>query len=418
MNAVIITIGDELLIGQVVNTNQAYISQELNGVGIFVDEQITIGDDFDKIISTLKNATEKFDVIILTGGLGPTHDDITRNALCKFFNCNLKLDEQVLENIKLLLTQKNLELTDVRQNQAMIPSKSISLENKLGTAPGMLFEFQQNKFLISLPGVPYEMKYIFKNSVAPFLKSKFTGNVILHKTLKTSGISESNLSQKIGDVKNILRDFENTSLAFLPNPMGTKLRITVKNSSREKANQILNQMEIIIRSKVEKYIYSSSEDELENVILDLMTQNNFTLSVAESCTGGLIANRLTNISNSSKYFLQGIVAYSNQSKINLLQIDKSILEEFGAVSQEVAEAMAIQSKNISGSTHSLSVTGIAGPTGATIDKPIGLVWIGYSDKNETIAYQFNFPSERIIFKEVVSQQALEILRRKILKIPF
>ncbi len=413
MNAEIITIGDELLIGQVINTNQAFIAEKFNSIGIDVKQMTTVGDNEHAILEAISTGFTRSDIIALTGGLGPTHDDITRATLCKFFDTDLVENENVLLHIKKLLSKRNITLTKLNQEQALVPRNCTVIENQYGTAPGMLFE-QNGKYLFALPGVPYEMKAMLENWLLPFFEKKVSGNVILHHTLKTTGIPEALLAEKIGDVKNILD--KNTTLAFLPNPTGTKLRITVKEKNKNLAEEKIHHIEKLLRNKIEHYIYSSDEKDLEEVLQKIFTEKKLTLATAESCTGGIIANRITNVSGSSEYFLRGYITYSNNSKIELLDVPKKYIENYGAVSKEVAEVMAKNARIKSQSDIAISTTGIAGPTGGTSEKPVGAIWIGYSDKKETIAYKFLLGENRLRFKERASQTALEILRRKLLGI--
>jgi competence/damage-inducible protein CinA-like protein len=419
MNGEIITIGDELLIGQVVNTNQAYIAGKLNEVGIYVERMTTIGDSEEKILTAFREGLERYDVICVTGGLGPTHDDITKNVVCKFFGTDLIQNSSVLERVKKLMAGRNISWTKSAEDQALVPRSCTVIDNKNGTAPGMLFEppaTPPSKYFIVMPGVPYEMQGMMDDWIVPYFAGKNLGTVVRHRTLKTTGIPESFLATEIGDVNNILDPDGSTTLAFLPSPMGTRLRITVRDYKDESAGAKLNATERKIREKVEKYIYSSSDKDLEDVVGDLLKEKKLTLAVAESCTGGLIANRITNVSGSSEYFERGYVTYSNRSKIETLSVPADILDQRGAVSKEVAEAMASGVRKNSGADIGISTTGIAGPTGGTPEKPVGLIYIGYADATGSLAMKFNFGDNRLRFKERASQAALELLRRKLLKI--
>ncbi len=420
MNGEIITIGDELLIGQVINTNQAFIAEQLNSVGIYVEHMTTVGDNLTLILDAFTTAMSRSNVVCITGGLGPTHDDITKQALCKFFNTDFVVHQQTLNKIKALFQQRNLPLTQASADQALVPRGCTVLENPIGSAPGMLFEYHstaEEKYLIAMPGVPFEMEKIVADSVIPFFKKKNFSSIVRHRTLKTTGISESVLSEKLGSIQEITGTDGSLTLAFLPNPFGTKLRLTVREHSIEAAEQKLSHAETLIRSKAEKYIYSSSELELEDVIGELFRKRKLTLATAESCTGGMIANRITNVSGSSEYFLRGYVTYSNISKTELLSVDENIIAEYGAVSREVAEAMASGARTNAKSDIAISTTGIAGPAGGTPEKPVGLVWIGYADREITFAMKFNLGDHRLRFKERASQAALELLRRKLSSIP-
>ncbi len=415
MTAEIITIGDELLIGQIINTNQAYIAEQLNNVGIFCERMTTVGDDAKAITDAFTTAFNRVDVVCVTGGLGPTHDDITKKIVCEFFNTDLIMDNEVLEHIKGLAQKRNISMIQSNIDQALVPRNSTVIPNLIGTAPGMMFE-RNNKFFFVMPGVPYEMKGMVESWIIPFLKKKSIGTVVRHRTLKTTGIGESMLAQEIGDVIDVIGTDGTTTLAFLPNPMGTKLRITVKEKSVETAQSKIDYAEQFLRSKVGKYIYSDDEKDLEDVVGELLKKKKLTLTTAESCTGGLIAHRITNVSGSSEYFVGGFIVYSNELKIEKLGVPEKLINNFGAVSKEVAEAMA-NGARLSGKTDiALSATGIAGPTGGTLEKPVGLCWIGYSDHESTFALKFNFGDNRMRFKERASQTALELLRKKLMKI--
>jgi len=415
LKAEIISIGDELLIGQVINSNQAFIAEKLNSVGVFADRMTTVGDDEQEILDAFQKAFTTHDVVTVTGGLGPTHDDITRAVICKFFNTDLVLNNEALENVKIIFARRNVSPRKVNEDQALVPRDCTIIQNRLGTAPGYFFE-RDGKFFFVMPGVPYEMKAMMDDFVLPFLKKQNTGLVIRHLTLKTTGIAESFLAELIGDVKNLFTEDSGISLAFLPSPLGVRLRITAKAKSVDEAEQNIRDVETKLRSKAEKYIYASGDRELEEVIGILLKERKLTLAIAESCTGGLIADRITNVSGSSEYFERGMITYSNKSKIQELGVPSDFIKQYGAVSRQVAEAMAFGIRTKSNTDIGISTTGIAGPTGGSVEKPVGLVWIGHSDKDETFALQFNFGGERRIIKERAAQAALELVRRKILKI--
>ncbi len=414
MQASIISIGDELLVGQVVNTNASFIANELNKIGIYVKSIITIGDNESDIIQTFQEFFSKNDIVIVTGGLGPTHDDITKKVVCEFFGVNLKRDEAVEENIKRILSYRNIKWNRAAEEQSYVPEDCKIIKNNLGTAAGFLFE-RNNKFFIVMPGVPYEMQDMMSNYVIPFLGSIITGEQIIHKTLRTTGITEAALSDLIGPVdKFLINDgIISSTLAFLPSPLGVNLRISVKSVNKENAQKVLDKIEKEIRKKTEEYIYGINDEELEAVIGKILISKKITISVAESCTGGLIANRLTNVSGSSQYFDRGVVAYSNRSKVELLGVDESLIQKYGAVSEEVAKAMAEGIRKISASGIGISTTGIAGPTGGTKEKPVGLVWIGYSDDKNTFAIKNFYGNDRLLIKIRGSQAALNLVRLKL-----
>jgi len=412
MRAELITIGDEILIGQIINTNAAYIGEKLYGIGIPVVKTTAVGDDEEQILKAFNDAYQSFDVVLVTGGLGPTHDDITKKAVCKFFNTDLVVNEEALENVKKRLAQRNLPMTKPNEEQASVPRTAVVIQNQRGTAPGMLFD-RDRKYFFVMPGVPFEMQGMMENFILPYLKKKVTGSVIYHQTLKTSGIPESFLYQLLGNIDEIT---QGAKLAFLPRPQGVMMRITVQDRDAECAERKIAQVEQRIRAKAGKYIYGVGDEELEEVIGRLLMERKLTIAIAESCTGGHIANLITNISGSSNYFERGVVTYSNQSKIEILGVSAALIEQHGAVSREVAEAMAEGVRRIAKTDIGISTTGIAGPTGGTSTKPVGLVWIGYSDKDGTFAKDHYFGDDRLRFKIRASQAAMELVRRKLLGI--
>ncbi|HET6272634.1 MAG TPA: competence/damage-inducible protein A [Bacteroidota bacterium] len=412
MNAEIITIGDELLIGQVINTNQAYIAGRLGTIGVPVHRMTTVGDGLESILDSFREAWKRSGVVIVTGGLGPTHDDVTKKAVCTFFDSDLVSDADLRKHIEGIMKRRNIGWTPATEEQTMVPRKAQIIPNPVGTAAGMLFQ-EDEKYFIVLPGVPYEMKEMTDQSVIPFLAPKVKGSVIRHLTLRTTGIPESLLARQLGNLDEILRG---AKLAFLPSLTGVRLRITVQERTEATANAIIRQVEERIRAKAQKYIYGTGEEELEESLGKILTERKLTIAVAESCTGGLIANRITNVSGSSSYFDRGVVAYSNHSKTQLLSVPSALIETHGAVSKEVASAMAEGVRKAAHTDIGLSTTGIAGPSGGTPEKPEGLVWIGYSDTNTTIALKFNFGDNRLRFKERASQAALELVRRRVLRI--
>ena len=415
MNAEVLSIGDELLIGQVINTNQAYVAEKLNSVGIPVTRMTTVGDQPGEMLAAFQFAWQHFDIVAVTGGLGPTHDDLTRSVVCEFFRTDLVRDEAALENIRKLFKARGLPMTRVNEDQAMVPKGCTVIQNAHGTAPGYFFE-RQGKIMIIMPGVPYEMTAMMEDFVLPRLSKIPNRQVIRHRTLKTTGIAESMLSELIGDVSQLFPPNQGITLAYLPSPLGVRLRISVRTHSAEHAGHMIEEVEEKIRSKARKYIYAVDQEDLEDVVGRLLTDRGLKIAVAESCTGGHIANRLTNVSGSSAYFERAFVVYSNESKSAELGVSESLIKEHGAVSREVAEWMAEAARTVAKTDIGLSTTGIAGPTGGTPEKPVGLVWVGYSDKKQTIAFRFHYPTERRRFKDRTAQAALDVLRRKLLTI--
>jgi nicotinamide-nucleotide amidase len=354
-------------------------------------------------------------VIILTGGLGPTHDDVTRSAIVDYFKTELVLNDNILEDIKTMLNRRGRKLNKIHEDQALVPKIAEIIRNENGTAPGYWIEWNK-KIVIVLPGVPYEMRAMMDNFVIPKLIDMIgePSEYIKKLTLQTTGIPESLLAQKMGNLEELL---QGAALAFLPNEYGVRLRITVKSPEEENANNLLFAIEQKIRTKIGRYIYGRDDDTLEEVIGRLLDERELRIAVAESCTGGGLSNRITNINGSSNYFERGVVTYSNAAKVELLKVDEDVIKEQGAVSQEVAMQMAEGIKSISGADIGISLTGIMGPTGASTNKPVGTVFIGYCDEKVCTAKRFQFGDDRILNKHRSTQAALEILRRNILGIP-
>ncbi len=412
MNATIISIGDEILIGQVLDTNAACIAEKLNSVGIEVTRILTVGDDEVEILNSFKENYPRYDVVIVTGGLGPTHDDVTRSTVCKFFDVELISSNEVRKNVEEFLKKRNRKWSDTAENQTLFPRGAKVIPNKYGTAAGEFFE-RDNKYFIVLPGVPYEMESMMEDFVVPFFKKKKMDRYILHRTLMTTGIAESELAVRLGNFDNVLQD---AKLAFLPSTTGVRLRITISGTEKNQCENKIQMIESHIREKANKFIYGVDEESLEEVLGKILAERKLTIAIAESCTGGMIAHKITNVPGSSGYLERAVITYSNQSKVDLLNVPKNLIEMCGAVSKEVAEAMAFGIRQNAGTDIGISTTGIAGPTGGTGEKPVGLVWIGYSDANETIAQKFNFGNGRLRVKERASQTAIDLVRRKILKI--
>jgi len=420
MNAVILSIGDELLIGQVINTNASYISKGLFSLGIPVERIIALPDDEKQILKEFNNAFKNYDVIVVTGGLGPTHDDITKKCIAKFFKSKFVLDEKVLRHVKNIFERRKIAMPPVNIAQALVPDNAIALENKVGTAPGILID-KNRKVFCAIPGVPYEMEYICKKGLFPYLNKKYKTTkrkVIKQKTIHTIGIGESLLARRIGDINQIVnrgKDYE-TKLAFLPSNYEVRLRITVIANSVKKADAELKSAVRIIKNRAGKYIYSDDESSIEKTVGKLLRKKKLTIAVAESCTGGLITSKLTDVPGSSDYVIDGIVSYADETKIKFLGVRKESIKKYGAVSGQVAKQMALGIRKRSQTDIGISATGIAGPTGARKNKPVGLVWIGYSDKNVTFAKDFIFTKDRLRNKDIMSKMALETVRRKLLNI--
>ncbi len=411
MTSEILTIGDELLIGQIINTNQAYIAEQLNLISIRVKRMTTVGDDMQEVLEAFASAWERHDVVIVTGGLGPTHDDITKKAVCAFFESDLVSNAGVRAHIEEFMKRRNTTWSAAAEEQTMFPRKADVVWNPLGTAAGILFRDAKKRFIV-LPGVPYEMKEMMDRSVIPMLAPLVEGVVIRHRTLRTTGIAESALAQQLGNIEEML---QGAKLAFLPSPAGVRLRISVFDSDPGVADRRIREVEEWIRGKGGRHIYGVDTEELEEVVGRLLQEHGKRIAVAESCTGGMVLQRLTSVSGSSAYVDRGAVTYSNESKKEMLGVPPALIAAHGAVSREVAEAMAAGVRTMAGVDIGLSVTGIAGPTGGTAAKPVGLVWIGYADAGSVLAVKFQFGGNRGIVRERAAAAALELVRRKLLQ---
>lgn len=413
MKAHIITIGDEILIGQTLNTNAAFIGEKLTNLQIRISASSVVPDDEEIILEEFKRAFDANDLVLVTGGLGPTHDDVTRKCVVQFFDADLIENEEVLNDIKKFFEARGRVLTDTNRSQALVPKIAIPIRNNKGTAPGYWIE-KKKKIFVSMPGVPYEMKYMMESFVLPKIEERLERkSFIVINNLLSTGIPESMLFDRLGDMDELLQD---AKMAFLPSQFGVKMRIAVECTTEEEAINKLDEIEQKIRAKVGRYIYGKNDDTLESVIAKLLIDRGLKIAVAESCTGGLINNRLTNISGSSQFLERGIVAYSNAAKVELLHVNEDSIQKNGAVSLEVARQLAEGVKAISGADIGLSTTGIMGPTGGTENKPIGLVYIGICDSNICSAKEYRFGDDRLLNKDRTSQAALEMLRKNLLGI--
>ncbi len=414
MNAHIITIGDEIIIGQTPNTNAAYIGGELTKNQIRVTKTSVVGDNKEDILNEFNECFSRNDLLLVTGGLGPTHDDLTLSCIVDFFKTELVMNENVLEDIKTLFQKRGRQLTKVNEEQALIPKIGKPIRNQLGTAPGIWIE-KDKKIFAALPGVPYEMKAMMENFVIPNLKKRLQDikQIVKMQTLQSTGIPESALYEKLGNIDELLNG---AKLAFLPSQFGVKLRITAIEDSEEAAINKLNEVEQKIRAKAGRYIYAIGEELIEEVIGRLLKERGLTIAIAESCTGGNICNRFTNVAGSSAYFERGIVSYSNAAKVEILRVNEDVIAKHGAVSLEVARQMAEGIRAISGTDIGLAITGIMGPTGASESKPVGLVYIGLCDEKVCTAKKFLFGDDRLLNKDRATQAALEMVRRYLLGI--
>jgi nicotinamide-nucleotide amidase len=412
MLAEIITIGDELLIGQVVDTNSAWMGTLLNNNGIKVHQITSVSDNREHIIEALTEAAKRADIILITGGLGPTKDDITKVTLCNYFNTELVFNAEAFKDVEYVFKIRGREVTEVNRKQAEIPKNCIPLSNKNGTAPGMWFE-EKGKIYVSMPGVPYEMKAIMENDVIPRLKKKFDLPVILHKTVLTQGIGESVLAEKIEAWEDSLAK-ENIKLAYLPSPGMVRLRLTTSGKDAAVVKQTIDRKVKELIPLAESYIYGYDNDTLEELVGKLLLQKHKTLSTAESCTGGYIAHLITSIAGSSEYFKGSVVSYANEIKENVLGVKAETLGKHGAVSQQTVEEMVAGVSSKLNTDYAIAVSGIAGPGGGTAEKPVGLVWIAIKTPIKVFSKKFQFGDNRERNIRVTAITALNMLRKEIL----
>ncbi len=413
IKAEIITIGDEILIGQIIDTNSSWIGQELSKIGVSVVHRTLVSDSEQDIVDALNEAKNRADIIILTGGLGPTKDDITKLTLCNYFNSSLAINEKVLEWVTKIFSNRKLPMIDTNKNQAMVPEICEVLFNKSGTAPGMWFDVD-DKIYISMPGVPFEMKTIFTEEAIPKLKQKFLFPVIIHRTIQTTSIGESFLAKKIEDWENDLPS--HIKLAYLPSVGQVRLRLSGLGEDHDKLNE---EMKIIITALyyiIGEYIFGLEDDTLQKSVGELLHKKNKTLSTAESCTGGYISHLITSVPGSSSYYIGSIISYSNEIKTHELNVDETILNTHGAVSKECVSKMAEQIRIKFNTDYAIATSGIAGPDGGTLDKPLGTVWIAVSSKTETIARTYNMGDNRERTIQRTALEGLDLLRRMLLEI--
>lgn len=398
----ILNIGDELLIGQVVNTNAAEMAKMLNSEGFDVTHTLVVGDKEEMIVSALRFLMQRADVVLLTGGLGPTKDDITKKILAREFGAKLIEDEKVLNHVEQYFKQKNLPFTSTNREQALVPDNCRVIFNSVGTAPGMCFE-KEGKVVISMPGVPFEMRLMMKEVIA-ILKQHFKSEAIEHRTLLLSGIGESFLSDMLEEFEVALP--KNISLAYLPKGGTIRLRLTCKGEDKETVlSQIKSQTERL-RSLVEKYFMGFDCDNLAQTLAERLLQHNKTICTAESCTGGNIAHLITLVAGSSIYYKGSVVSYANSVKADVLGVSKEDLETFGAVSEQVVKQMAEGARRLLNTDYAIATSGIAGPTGGSSQKPVGTVWIAVAGKDFCIAQKHFFATSRDNFIERASNQAL------------
>ncbi|MEQ9307275.1 MAG: competence/damage-inducible protein A, partial [Marinoscillum sp.] len=405
--AEIISIGDEILYGQTLDTNSHWMNGQLDVIGIKVKRKVTIGDTREEILSALSESEKRADVVLITGGLGPTSDDLTKPLLAEYFGVDLVMNPSALEEITKLFNKVNRPLTEANRKQAELPSNCTKITNPMGTAPGMWFE-ERNTIFVSMPGVPYEMQAIMTSSILPKLHERFVDGVIHHKIIRTIGIPESTLAEKIKDWEEALPS--NIKRAYLPTMGQVKLRLTAIGTDKAALDKMVMVEVSKVIPRIEKYVYGFDQDDIEKVIGEMLMKANKTIAFAESCTGGYLSHLITSIPGSSAYYKGSIVSYAYDVKVNSLDVDQHEMEVKGAVSEEVVIQMAKAVRSKLGADIGISVSGVAGPGGGTEEKPVGTVWIAYSDHEKTVAKKFNFSKDRNLNIKFSALSALNMFR--------
>lgn len=404
--AILISIGDEILFGQTLDTNSHWISGELDNRGIRVIKKITIGDSRDEILKHLEEAEASADIVLITGGLGPTNDDLTKPCLVDYFGTKLIRNEEVLNDIRTLFEKAGREMSELNEQQADLPENCTAIRNKLGTAAGMWFE-RNEKVLVSMPGVPYEMRRMMEDVILPKLTTVFMKDGIYHRMIRTIGIPESKLAEKIKAWEDALPS--TIKLAYLPTMGTVKLRLTTSGTTEKVHADVQKEIDNVL-PLIQKYVYGFDNEEIEEAIGNMLLSKGLTLAVAESCTGGFLSHKITSVPGSSQWFNGGFVPYSNQLKNEQLHVDEKIIREHGAVSEPVVLALAKNVREEFKSDVGVSISGIAGPGGGTPEKPVGTVWIGYSDQHRTVAKKFQLTKDRSINIQYSSIAALNMIR--------
>lgn len=405
--AELLTIGDEILYGQIVDTNSQWMSVELDKVGIKVIRKTSVGDVEEEILTAFAEAERRADIVLITGGLGPTSDDLTKPLLAKYFNCEMKLHAEALEEVTAFFKSRGRELTETNKQQAMLPVCCTKITNAIGTAPGMWFE-KNGKVFMSMPGVPHEMKRMMKEQVISRLKEKFKPPVIVHKIIRTIGIGESIIADKIVAWEKALPS--HIKLAYLPGIGEVKLRLTGMGNEEDVLKRDIESQSEKVFPLIREYVYSFNDESIQEAVGRMLRERNMTLSVAESCTGGYLSHLITSIPGSSDYFLGSMVPYDYQIKMRQLGVKPEILEQYGAVSEPTIIEMANIVRAKFNTDIGVATSGIAGPGGATPEKPVGLVWIAYSDKHHTVTRKLQLSTDRMLNIQAASIALLNLIR--------
>ena len=424
ISAQVISIGNEIMLGHIPNTNAQFVSNKLSSIGIKTSKHIDIPDDPAAIISSIRKALTESEIVILSGGLGPTVDDLTLECIGKALNRRLIFDKKISERIKDHFKRRKIKMPANNMRQAFLPEGAIPIDNKIGTAPGLIipltpcpspiskkWERVRVRALIAFPGVPFELHPMLEQTVIPYLKKKFPSDrIIKSRVIKITGLAESRVNEIIED---ILKISGNVQMGIYPHPEEIHVKITVTEKNEKSAGQIINKIQKRIESRLKDYIFGYDNEKLEEIVGKRLLKSGKTLSIAESCTGGLLANRITDIPGSSNYFKLGLITYSNESKNKLLGIPTETIKKYGAVSKQTASLMAKNVRILAGVTYGIGITGIAGPGGKTNKKPVGLVYIAVSTKTKTICKEFRFVGTRNLIKYKSTQAALNLTRETV-----
>lgn len=424
ISAQVICIGNEIMLGHIANTNARFISSKLAAIGIKTSKHLDIPDNPDVIIPSIRKSLDESEVVILSGGLGPTVDDLTLECIGKALNKKLVFSKRIASRIKAHFKRRNIGMPANNMRQALVPEGGIPIDNNIGTAPGLIVplasaiskkqEKAEARVLIAFPGVPFELYPMLEETAIPYLKKKFSaGLIIKSRVIKITGLAESKVNELIED---ILKISGNVQMGIYPHPEEIHVKITVTEKNEKSADKIIFKIEKQIKSRLKKYIFGYDNEKLEEITGRILQKSKKTLAVAESCTGGLLANRITDVPGSSDYFKLGLVAYSNESKNNLLSIPIKIIKKYGAVSKKVARLMAKNVRVLAQADYGISVSGIAGPGGAMKQKPVGLVYIALSGKSKITCKKFRFTGTRSLIKYKSTQAALNLLRKEISRV--
>jgi nicotinamide-nucleotide amidase len=412
MRGELIFVGTELLLGQIVNTNAAYLGENLASLGVDLYHSAVVGDNLNRIKDAIQTALARSDLVLITGGLGPTFDDITRDGIAAAINRELVYDPQVMAQIEEHFTRVKYKILPIHRRQAYVLASGCQVvSNPVGSAPGLIIDLE-GKWIIAMPGVPREMKRMCEDTIFPWIMEKAGKNVIQSKILKVCGMGESNVADALQEIVDPLT---NPTIAFLARPNEVSVRITAKASDGDEASRMISIVADRVREKLGENVFGEDNQTMEEAVGILLSEKHKTLAIAESCTGGLISDRITDVPGSSDYFQGTVIAYSNKIKVNLLGVSEEDLNQHGAVSSPVAIQMAQGVRKLARTDYGLGVTGIAGPTGATPQKPVGLVYIAVSSEDDTYSKEFRFLGDRAVVKRRASQMALDMLRRELLK---